>query len=268
MSRKSHFVWSAALGAIMLSSGALAADMAPAPAQAPPAALPFQLSVTPYFWAATIDGSATLQSLRRPGASVTADFKQSFGDILSKLDGIPFMGAAELRFGRFIVLGDLIYTPLGQDFTTRNLLFNGGRGGVTDTIVTGLAFYRLYETAGLSVDLGGGVRNNTYKVNIDLNPGLLPGESLGKTFSWTYPVAAARVRAGLTDNLGLSLYGDYGTSGSGKNTWQVSGTFDYKVSANVDVRLGYRYLAFEHRGTLAALEVNMHGPVFGANFRF
>jgi hypothetical protein len=34
------------------------------------------------------------------------------------------------------------------------------------------------------------------------------------------------------------------------------------------VRLGYRYLAFEHRGTLAALEVNMHGPVFGANFRF
>jgi hypothetical protein len=82
----------------------------------------------------------------------------SFGDLLSNLDGIPFMGKAEVRNGRMGFVVDLLSMSVEQDVTTRDVLFNGGKGKVAATTGTVLGMYRAVDTPRQSLDIGAGLR--------------------------------------------------------------------------------------------------------------
>ncbi len=59
------------------------------------------LELTPYFWAAGVDGTISAR-----GQSVS--FDQSFSDIISNVDA-AFMGLAVLSYNRFVLYADYDY---------------------------------------------------------------------------------------------------------------------------------------------------------------
>ena len=57
----------------------------------------WQFYFTPYLWLSGLSGTASTANPVLPSQNLQA----SFGDILSRLDAIPVVGAAEARYGRF-----------------------------------------------------------------------------------------------------------------------------------------------------------------------
>ena len=47
-------------------------------------------------------------------------------DLLSHLEGAPFMGSFEARYGNLGFLADAIHLPVSTKITTHNILFQGG----------------------------------------------------------------------------------------------------------------------------------------------
>ena len=83
----------ASLAALVIGLGFVGQDAA---AQQAPRDDGWQFALTPYVWFSGVSGDVRTRSQRDPDANVSA----SFGDLMSHLDGLPFMGTAEVRNGR------------------------------------------------------------------------------------------------------------------------------------------------------------------------
>jgi hypothetical protein len=52
--------------------------------------------------------------------------------LLGDLNGVPFMGAAEIHVGPFSLLGDVLHVPVESKITTPQYLLPGWQGGADD----------------------------------------------------------------------------------------------------------------------------------------
>ncbi|MCC7273528.1 MAG: hypothetical protein IT561_12735 [Alphaproteobacteria bacterium] len=226
-------------------------------------------SITPYLWAAGVKGDVTVPSRLHPSGAIESSVDAKFTDILSNLGGVPFMGMAEANYGRFSLLGDILYLKLETDGDTKGPAFGGTEARLTNTIGSMIGTYRAIDVPGHRLELGGGFRVWSMTTKLSLSPGALAGGSASKTATWADPVLAARYRVRLSDQFSLSLYGDIGGFGVGSDfAWQVLATVDYAVTPTIDLRFGYRYLAFEYEGDRARFDLNFHGPFLAATFKF
>ena len=92
----------------------------------------WSFTIAPYVYMTGLKGNVgTLPPL--PSAKVDA----SFSDITGNLD-LGFMGAGELRKGRFGILTDVFWTRISGDVSTPFGLFNGGTLE-TDTVMAAVA---------------------------------------------------------------------------------------------------------------------------------
>ncbi len=192
-------------------------------------------------------------------------------DVLSHLDGVPFMGAVEFRSGRFGLIGDALHVRVGADITTRNQLYNGGN--ITFAINTGTAafIYRAIDDPVQSLDGGIGLRAWGFSTDLTLNGARLPTTSTSGSAGWVDPLIVARYHREFGDGFGLTAYGDVGGFNVGARIdWQVVGTIDYALKPWVALRLGYRSLNFNYQGANSNLRWNVHmkGPILAATFRF
>lgn len=253
---------SSRLAALALAS-AFALPLAPA-ARAEEPGLNFALS--PYLWIAGISGTVTTPFQRVPDKSVEADF----GDTLSNLSGFAFMGTAEVRHGRFGLLGDFMTLTVDADIKTpRDQLFAGGSGKVTATNGTVLGLFRVIADGPHALDVGLGVRPWSVTTKLTLNGGLLPGRTVKPSASWTDPVLALRYAARISGHWGATLYGDVGGFGAGSElTWQLMGTVDYAITDSITMRLGYRHMQVEHRNRGTETDIGLSGPIIASTFRF
>ena len=232
--------------------------------QAEPAGPPgWIFSITPYLWMSAISG--TLDTKRGGDAS----FDQSFGDVLNKLHGMPFMGTAEAQYGRFSIIGDILYLPVGVELHPRQGAFVTGSVNINTTIGTTAGFYRVVQTGENSIDIGGGVR--AYGVSNMLSLRNQRGSRSFSTWSaWADPLIALRAHTDFGGGLGASFYGDVGGFGAGsKLSWQIIGSLDYQLTAAIALRVGYRYLAvnLEHQRDIT-FDMQIGGPFLAATFRF
>ena len=260
--RRSSSRWTRGLAG---AATALALSAGPALAQGTPAASsPWSFSITPYLWVSGIGG--TVQSIDRavPAQSISA----SFGDVMSHLNGMPFMGAAEARYDRFGLAMDLMYVSARSSFDTRTALHAGGSARVSQVIGSGLLTYRAYQSVEQNLDLGVGFRAFGLGGKLTLNPGLAPGRERSPSQSWANPIFAVRYHARLAEAWGATLYGDVGGTGSGNFTWQLFGTIDYSLTESITLRAGYRHLQFQFNGDRVRQNMSMSGPIIGATFRF
>lgn len=129
------------------------------PSSAPPPGPPsllngLQVIGYPYFWLAGLNLAIETPLARAPQVNISA----GAGEILSDISYMPFMGAAELRYGPFGVLADGLHIPLGVPITTRNVFFSGGSSAVVLDVATGDALYRLLDQPEQTVDAGLGFR--------------------------------------------------------------------------------------------------------------
>ncbi|MGE0716433.1 MAG: hypothetical protein AB7P02_13410 [Alphaproteobacteria bacterium] len=225
--------------------------------------------LTPYFWAAGVKGDITLPSQLRPSGSLDIGVDAKFTDILSNLGGVPFMGMGEAHYGPYGILTDILYLKVETEADTRGVAFGSSEARLTNTIGSVIGTYRAVEDRWQTLEFGGGVRVWSMSTKVSLSPGALGGGSASKSLTWADPVMAARYRRRLTDQLSLSFYGDVGGFGVGSDiAWQVLATVDYAVTPTIDLKLGYRYLAFEYEADRAHYDLAFHGPFLAATFRF
>lgn len=226
-----------------------------------------QIFVTPYLWLSGVYSTTQTPLARAP------EVNTSVGpfEMLGNLNGVPFMGAAEIHDGPFSLMGDVLHVPVETTITTRNVFFQGGKAALTTNTGTALLVYRVFESPTQFADLGGGFRAWGFDANLSLNPGLLPGVSVNRTAGWGDPLLAGRYHFDFGNGFGLTAYGDLGGFGVGAHTdWQLVGTVDYALNSWISLRVGYRSLNFDYTaiGGNLGFDVHMRGPIFAGTFRF
>jgi opacity protein-like surface antigen len=250
-------------------AAALVAMSAVQPARAQEAAAarlsPWRFELTPYGWFAGLSGTLHTPLRRFPERNIDADF----GSIIGDISGIPIMGTAEVRYGRFGVVADLVHLALEQGVDTRDVLFQGGHGRVNTTIGTVVGLFRVVEAPNQNLDVGAGTRIWSVSTKLSLNPGLLPGVIQKDSTTWADPLLAARYHLGLSERFGLTAYGDIGGFGAGSIlTWQAFGSLDYRATESLVLRAGWRYLSVDKKRGDFRLDLGFNGPFIAATFRF
>ena len=226
-----------------------------------------QIFITPYLWLGGVYATTATPLARIP------EVNSSVGpfELLGHLDGAPFMGSAEIRDGPISLLGDVFHMPLSTKITTRNVLFQGGKAELQANSGTALVLYRLLESPNQFADLGAGFRAWGFAANLELNPGMLAGQSVDRRAGWGDPLIGGRYHFDFGNGFGLSAYGDIGGFDLGAHTdWQVVGTVDYALNSWINLHVGYRSLNFNYTNSNGNLgfDVHMRGPIFAGTFRF
>ena len=216
-------------------------------------------------WVSGVTGTVSTANPNIPSQTTSV----SFGDILSHLNSVPIMGAAEVRYGRLGLLTDLIVTSLRTDLPARGGPFSGATVRLTELLATVMPTYRVLDLPGQALDLGVGVRPVAYWTKLSFNSGALPGFSRSFSLSWADPLLGARYHLNLTKTWGLTAYGDVGGFGAGSDlTWQLLGTVDYRYNEWLTFRLGYRHLQINYKGNALRSDTALSGPILGSTVRF
>ena len=244
----------------------------------------WQFSFQPYFWFLSIDAEGTISGSQR---SLSADVDLSFGDVMDHID-FGAMGRMEVWKGKWGLTFDGLFMNLSADKS-----FSGFRGVDFDLDVDvrlgtadfGLA-YRLFEQRfgnenkqSLAFEPYGGLRYAYLREKVDLTvdiPGVgSAGRTLGTSEDWVEPFVGGRVIWGLNDKLAINIAGDAGGFGIGSAsdlTWQIKGGVDYKLSENMTLNAGYRYLELDYsRGSGAnefGIDLRAKGPFVGLKLLF
>jgi hypothetical protein len=226
----------------------------------------WQVLVNPYLWIPGVSAKVQTPLPQRSEVGTNVSFDQLVG----KLNGIPFEGSAELRYGPFGLLGDFIHLPVAANIPTRDVFFQGGKAAQTTSTGTVVLFYRGLDSPEQFIDLGVGVRPWGFSSNMTLNAGLLPTRSVSRDVSWADPLIAARYHRELGSGWGVTGYADVGGFGAGADLdWQLMGTIDYVYNSSVTLHAGYRSVHFDYSpGTRLGVSVQMDGPIFAGTIRF
>ena len=253
--------------AVFASIAWIASGLHAAFAQEASAPSGYQFFVTPYLWLASVHATTMTPIAREPEVNSNV----SFIDILSHLDGAPFMGSFEARYGQLGFLVDAIHLPVSTNVTTHDIFFQGGTAELSANEGTGIALWRVLEDPVQFADAGLGFRAWGFSSRVELNPGLLAGAAASRSAGWADPLIGARYHRELGNGFGLTAYGDVGGFGVGAHTdWQVLGTVDYTLNPSWNLHLGYRSLNFNITGSEGRFGFNVHlrGPIIAGTFRF
>jgi hypothetical protein len=178
----------------------------------------YQFFVTPYLWLASIHATTTTPLALRPEVNSNV----STIDLLSHLDGAPFMGSFEARYGNLGFLVDAIHLPVSTKITTRDVFYQGGNAELAANMGTGVALWRVLDDPVQFAGAGLGFRAWGFSSRVELNPGLLTGAAATRSAGWADPLIGARYHRELGNGFGLTAYGDVGGFGVGAHTdWQI-----------------------------------------------
>lgn len=229
------------------------------------------LQVTPYLWAAGLDGH--ISPFRR-GPTIGID--KSFSDVLNDLKVGGFINLWG-RYDRYVWSGDVAYVNTKESQAVGPLPTIGpipsgtAVNGSVDTkqlMATLLGGYRLLDTADFTLDALGGVRfwhiSNKVKVSA-----LGLSRNYDESFGWVEPVIGARTYMRLTDRLSLQAQADIGGFGAGSDfSWSALATANYTFTDKLSVSAGYKVLDvdYDHRGHV--YDTRLSGPVLGLTYRF
>lgn len=247
----------------------------------------WQFSVTPYIWAAGMEGDL---GVKGRAASVDA----SFLDVVEAADSLfGFMGVFEARKGDWSAFVAPMYLNIGVDE-------NVGIGPLTIDADTTTEFtmiefggsYRLVNsTLGSESGEGGGQpawidviaggRYTKLEAEIDLK---VSAASLGLSGTrvsqgsrdWFDPFVGVRAHAYLTEKVWVQARGDVGGFGVGSDfSWHALGLlgYDFKMfGRDASIAAGYRalYMDFEEGSgsNLFQYDITMHGPIIALQTRF
>ncbi len=222
------------------------------------------------FLPANTSGTSTIA-----GTSVPLDL--NLKDAVDLLD-FAASGRYEVWKGDWGIILDANYVSLGADGslpTPAGATFNAD---IRQKWLGLLAAYRVYDgttNAGnrFAFDVQGGVRYNNLKQEISISAAA-PVPTLGGDKNWWEPVIGARGTWEIADDWAVIAAVDLGGFGAGGNDLQASATlgFDWKAWKNTSLFFGYRYFSMDYSSTISGsafeYDVDQHGPVFGAKFRF
>ena len=229
----------------------------------------WQYELTPYVWAAGLDGKVRIND--RPSAGLAVE--QDFSDILKRLD-FGLMGAFEARKDRWALLLDGVYFsvsdkgglsgPLG--FTSLE-----GKAKVTQQLYAIGAAYRASEGA-RNVDVIGGLRYNSIKWDVDITasvPVLGGTRQFADTRDWVDPYVGVRIQQPVSDRWSLVGYADIGGFGLGSDfSWQAIGGANFAMTERSTLKLGYRHVDNDYQKSGFTYDMASSGFYAGVGFNW
>jgi hypothetical protein len=262
------------IAATILGAILVLAVTAPAAAQTeePGAADTWQFEITPYLFAAGMNGTTGI-------GPVTSHVDMSFDDIRKNLDK-GFMALFEARKGPWMYGLEGVYFKLKNEGTKS---WQGPQGSTGTGTLNATMTEQLYQlTAGYrvldehtKVDVLGAARYTQLDagLNLAVTTGLplLPDGSnnISGTENWWDPVIGARVLVPLADAWTLVGYADFGGFGAGSDrTYQLLAGVNWQFAKSVNAKVGYRYLYQDYKSNNFVWDMTSSGFYLGAGFRF
>lgn len=233
----------------------------------------WQVQVTPYLWALSIDGDVAVRGIES-SQSVT------FSDILSDLN-VALMMEGEARKGRLGLYANAIYSKLSDSDNTGSIRIRSN----AETVWAGAGLYYrlgpwpLSPGAGASgpavvVDPYGGARYTYLNAELKLRDG---GPQVEQDKQWVDPVVGLRTIWLLGPTWSVTVLGDIGGFGVGSDfSWQAAGMLGYRFGLfgddNARVLAGYRALYQDYKTGSGDNEfkwdVTVHGPMLALAIDF
>ncbi len=238
----------------------------------------WNVELTPYFWAAELDGDATLRGR-------TGSVDASFSDILDNLD-IAFMGRLEAWKGEWGLFVDGLYMDLGAEFRTPRGLVSADMDVKMTILEFGLGYHLWQTQVGkedsqkLSFDLLGGGRyvNLEGELDVRTNGPLSDIIAVGRTFrgrqEWVDPIVGGRLKWDIDEKLAAGVRFDFGgfDIGGSNLTWNLVAGIDYKLKENMSLKAGYRILDIDYDSGSGnqkfGIDAQFRGPIFGLAIKF
>jgi len=236
-------------------AGLLALVLIPAAAKAQTASDRWTVELTPYLWAAGLDGNTAADGT---GSEIDTDYK------FFSLDNLDFaLGTAvEAHKGRWGVLGDAMYFKFSDEFDRGPNREVELSGGVFDMV--GLMAAR----NGRPLELVFGLRYVALKSTVDIAP--IPRAEARE--SWLDPLIGLRFVHDFNDRWSVALRGDVGGAGISSHSsdlaTNVSAMFGWHINDKLTLRGGYRMLQMDFDGDDLVLDATLQGYVFGASWAF
>jgi hypothetical protein len=222
----------------------------------------WHFSLTPYLWFAGAHGTV---SLANRAASVHA----SPGDLLSHFN-FGIMGAAEARYNRFILYGDLLWIrlsdsaaiPIGVGATSAD-------ARVGQLVWTSKIGYRVINQEKLKFDADIGARFWHLGEKLNFNPSTL-GLNVTGSQNWADIVLGGRVQLPMSKKTIINLAGDVGGWGATANLdYQFLAVLGYQVAKKWTLEAGYRYLFVDYRpSTFSSYNMVTSGAIVGFTYKF
>lgn len=221
----------------------------------------WHFQVSPYFWLASLHGTAGIGN-----RSVQVD--ESFGDIWHSLD-FALMGVFEAQKGKLVILADTEYVAISDDQATPGPLFSNVNAKFKTFIFDPEVGYRVFENPakGQSIDVLGGIRVWHVSTDFAFGAGFLPAIEVQSSRNWVDAIVGLRGKTALSEKVFLSGKFDLGGGGS-KFTWQVFGGLGYNIKPNIALIGGYRVLDVDYDKNNFLYDMNQRGPIMGLGFRF
>ncbi len=227
----------------------------------------WQVTFTPYLWAAGLSGDVTVRG-------VTAVPDASFLDVEEASDSlIGFQGHLEVTRGRLGGFADVFYMKLGVDDAGRTRLDIRNRMWLVEF---GLQ-YRLLDTTGaegrgIALDAYAGGRYSDLQIDLDTRG----APSVNQSASWVDPIVGGQAIFGLTERFFIVVRGDIGGFGAGSDfAWSALGLLGYRwrgAGLEWAVLAGYKALGQDYTSSSGSRrfqwDTTMHGPIVGLSIRF
>jgi len=223
----------------------------------------WHLDVSPYLWFAGAHGIVGV-------AGHDIGFHASPGDLLSHLD-IGLMGAAELRWNRLVLNGDLMWIRLSDSralpFPELNEISADARVG--ELVWTSKLGYRAVDRKRIKVDGNAGLRFWHLGQKLSFTPSRL-GLNFTGSQTWADFVIGGRVQLPLGEKAVVELLGDVGgLSAMAQQDYQFAALLGYKIRPKWMLGAGYRYLFIDYRpGFLTTYNMITSGAVVGVTYHF
>ena len=223
-----------------------------------------QVELTPYFWAAGVDGKIT-------SGLQTAHFNASFSDIKDNINS-GFMILGVLSYNRWVLYGD--YDNVGLKSDRFQVSPTDSVRGSLDADVTTLAGGYRFDTFGDSnwIDVMVGSRTMALDTKISRS-GTAPASN-ANSHDITDTVIVLRPSFKLGEKWRLNPTFDYGVTGDSDTTYMMSPQIQYDFSKSLALRFGYKKLNYQEKHGVAntasfgEIDANIEGFMLGVGWKF
>ena len=236
--------------AVMMSALLLAATSATAVAQEQG----WEFTLTPYGWAAGLQGNTTT-------GTTTSDIDISFNDILENLE-FGAMVDARLERGRWAIQSNLVWADLeGEDKEDGVRI----KVDVDLWVIEAEGRYRLAD----NWELLAGMRY--YDLDVHIRAEGVGSDGMNE--DWVDPIVGTAFSVPLSDRWSFHARGDIGGFGAGSDfAWQLQGLFAYRFSESNSLVFGWRHLDWDYDDGSGddrfGMDTYLTGPVAGLCLRF
>lgn len=199
----------------------------------------WQWKITPYLWAAGIDGETAIGPL---SADVSIDFK----DIVNVLSGGALL-RVEAQTEQHGFFGDLVYLSLEEDQARDTI---GGTLGfeLDNLIVEGAYYYRWTEKYGLELGL------RYWDFETTLQPALLPKVTGSR--DWTDGFIGVRIDSAINEKWSWLLRGNVGSGGADMAVG-VELDLRRKFANDNELTFGFRALDVDYSDKSGAVPIDL-----------